>query len=78
MTTILDTATCQTAGASLSGNANKGFRFDQPAGGYSSTGSDRARGCTLHGGSTSSDLQLFPTATGNCGEANFHCICKSN
>jgi len=32
--TILDIDECQVAGATLSGDSNKGFRYDQPEGGY--------------------------------------------
>lgn len=74
--TILDLGACQLAGAALSGDLDKGFRFDQPEGGYLDTGSDRTRGCTLHMGNIANPLQFFPQAQGECGTYGFECVCK--
>jgi len=73
--TISDLDECQAAGAAESGDPNKGFRFDQPDGGYTTTSSDRTFGCTFHNSDTDNDLQFFPHATGPCGTANFDCVC---
>jgi len=73
--TILDIDECQVAGATLSDDPDKGFRFDQPEGGYTTSSSGRTRGCTFHGGNVNNPLQYFPNAKGACGTANFDCIC---
>ena len=73
--TILDIDECQVAGATLSGDPNKGFRFDQPGGGYRVSDSSRTRGCTFVDGNVNNDLQYFPNAQGDCSTANFHCVC---
>jgi len=73
--TILDIDECQVAGATLSGDPDKGFRYDQPEGGYTTTSSGRTRGCTFHSGNVNKDLQFFPNAKGACGTANFDCVC---
>ena len=73
--TIVDIDECQVAGATLSGDPNKGFRYDQPEGGYTDSSSGRTRGCTFHSGNVNNDLQFFPNAKGACGTANFDCVC---
>ena len=73
--TILDIDECQVAGATLSGDSNKGFRYDQPEGGYTTSSSSRTRGCTFHSGNVNNDLQFFPNAVGACGTYNFDCVC---
>ena len=73
--TILDIDECQVAGATLSGDSNKGFRYDQPEGGYTTSSSSRTRGCTFHSGNVNKDLQFFPNAVGACGTYNFDCVC---
>lgn len=45
-------------------------------GGYKTSNSGRTQGCTLHGGGFTQGLQHFPLAKGECGTANFHCVCK--
>jgi hypothetical protein len=86
---IFDTGTCEThgfititnidlcleAGRALSNNNAKTFRSDQPTGGYKYAGTDRTKGCTFHSGNTKNDIQFFKYAKGNCGTANFHCVC---
>jgi chemotaxis protein histidine kinase CheA len=73
---IMDEAGCLAAGKDY--QESKGFRFDQPAGGYKDSGSGRTKGCTIHnwelkkGGAT----QFFPKAKGKCGTASFNCLCK--
>merc|ERR1719162_498682 len=76
MYTIVEEAGCLQAGISFSGDATKGSRSDQPAGGYTTTGTGRTMGCTFHSGNSANDLQFFPSATGVCGTANFHCLCS--
>ena len=66
---------CLAAVRAFTGDASRGARWDQPAGGYTTTSSGRTRGCTLHGGGTGNDMQFFPYATGACGTANFWCVC---
>ena len=73
--TILNLNQCRIAGRALSGDASKGFRFDQPADGYGDTDSGRTGGCTFHSGNVNNNLQFFPFATGPCGTATFHCVC---
>jgi len=73
--TILNLNQCRIAGRALSGDASKGFRFDQPADGYSTPGSGNTGGCTFHSGNVNNDIQFFPYASGSCGLYNFHCIC---
>jgi hypothetical protein len=74
--TVVDLNGCLDAIRGVSGDSSKGWRFDQPDGGYTTSSSGRTRGCTLHGGSTGSDGQFFPNAQGDCGTANFHCVCR--
>lgn len=73
---ILTEAVCLQAGKAFTGVASKGFRFDQPAGGYGDSTNGRTLGCTLHGGSKTNDMQFFPYATGACGTNNFWCLCQ--
>merc|ERR1712070_129119 len=68
---IMTEAGCLEAGREHANDPSKGFRFDQPAGGYTSTGTSRAKGCTLHGGTGSQGMQFFPKASGDCGSYNF-------
>ena len=75
LVTILNLNQCRIAGRALSGDDSKGFASDQPAEGYSSTGSGYTRGCTFHSGNIQNDLQFFPHASGSCGTENFHCVC---
>ena len=75
LVTIVDIDECQVAGATLSGDPNKGFRYDQPEGGYTDSSSSRTRGCTFHSGNVNNDLQFFPNAQGACGTSNFDCVC---
>ena len=72
---ILNLNQCRIAGRALSGDASKGFRFDQPDDGYSTPGSGNTGGCTFHSGNTNNDIQFFPYASGSCGLYSFHCIC---
>jgi len=73
--TILNLNQCRIAGRALSGDASKGFRFDQPDDGYSTTSSANTGGCTFHSGNIQNDIQFFPYASGSCGLYSFHCVC---
>ena len=73
--TILNLNQCRIAGRALSGDASKGFRFDQPDDGYPTTGSANTGGCTFHSGNIQNDIQFFPYASGSCGLYSFHCVC---
>lgn len=90
--TITDLKECGVAGKSLKINdyckkgvarngkqwcsKGEGFRWDMPAKGYNTRNNGRTRGCTVHAGNGRNGMQHFPTATGKCGTANFHCVCK--
>ena len=73
---IMNAQECLEAGKSFQGSS--GAASDQPASGYSYTGSGRTKGCTINnfelkqGGAT----QFFPDATGQCGTNGFNCLCK--
>lgn len=75
---IMDEAGCLAAGKVY--QDSKGFRSDQPPGGYKDSGGGRTKGCTIHnwelknGGAT----QFFPNAKGQCGTASFNCLCKKS
>jgi len=73
--TVTTPEQCLRAGRKITGDPEKGFRFDQPEGGYTDTGTDRVRGCTIHSGDFNNDLQFFTSAQGECGTEAFHCIC---
>ena len=74
----MDEAGCLAAGKVY--QDSKGFRSDQPPGGYKDSGGGRTKGCTIHnwelknGGAT----QFFPNAKGQCGTASFNCLCKKS
>jgi hypothetical protein len=73
--TIRNLNQCRIAGRALSGDASKWFASDQPDDGYPDTGNGRPGGCTFHSGNVNNAIQFFPTASGSCGTANFHCVC---
>ena len=78
--TVTSAAGCLAAGALTSPQINGGAAADQPANGYTNTGADRTKGCTVHNFNLNSggNTQFFPNATGACGTASYNCICTES
>lgn len=59
----------------MSGDTEGGFRYDQPSGGYPTTGTGRPCGCTIHDTDVSNPLEFFPSAGGDGGTYNLRGVC---